>query len=318
MRNFSVTVCFRNINTLIMKKIFIVAVLTILLNPLSSEACNVCGCGVGNYHYGILPQFGKNFVGLRYRYSSFQSTLDGSHAHQYSYETFRTAELWGRFYPVKRVQAFVFVPFNINERIEGPTTKKLKGLGDIIVSANYNVINTYDSTDSFFTHNLLVGAGVKLPTGEYQQIENGLTVNQNFQLGTGSVDVLLNAIHTIRHGNMGMNAEISYSLNSTNKDEYRFGNAARAGLTLFYILRSGGVTVMPHVGISGEYFRDNKQFDQPFPDTGGWASLCNLGSEIYYRNIAVGISWSHPGKQKLFNGLVEANDRTSAHVTIMF
>ncbi len=318
MSNFSVTVGSLNTNILIMKKIFIVAVLTILFTPLSSQACNVCGCGVGNYHYGILPQFGKNFVGLRYRYSSFKSTLDGSHAHQYSYETFRTAELWGRFYPVKRVQAFVFVPFNINERIEGPMTKKLKGLGDIIVSANYHVINTYDSTDRFFKHNLLVGAGLKLPTGEYRQIENGLTVNQNFQLGTGSVDVLLNAIHTIRHGNMGMNAEISYSLNSTNKDEYRFGNAARAGLTLFYILRSGGVTVMPHVGISGEYFRDNKQFDQPFPDTGGWASLCNLGSEIYYRNIAVGISWSHPGKQKLFNGLVEANDRTSAHVTIMF
>ena len=301
-----------------MKKILIVTVLLMLSIPFKSRACSVCGCGVGNYHYGILPQFAKNFVGLRYRYSSYTSTLDGSHAHQYSYETFRTAELWGRFYPAKRVQAFVFVPFNFNEKIEGPTKKNLKGLGDIILSANYNVINTYDSTDRFFKHNLLVGAGLKLPTGEYRQIENGLTVNQNFQLGTGSVDVLLNAIHTIRHGNMGLNAELSYNLNMTNKDEYRFGNSARAGLTMFYIIRSGGLTVMPHVGVSGEYFKDNKQFDQPFSDTGGWASLCNFGSEIYYRSIAVGVSWSHPGKQQLFSGLVEAGDRTSAHVTVMF
>lgn len=312
------TVGFRNFKVLIMKKIFIVTVLSILFVPSKSQACSVCGCGVGNYHYGILPQFGKNFVGLRYSYSSFTSTLDGSHAHQYSYETFRTAELWGRFYPIKRVQAFVFVPFNFNERIEGPTKKNLKGLGDIILSANYNVINTYDSTDRFFKHNLLVGAGLKLPTGEYRQIENGLTVNQNFQLGTGSVDVLLNAIHTIRHGNLGLNAELSYSLNTTNKDEYKFGNAARAGLTIFYILRTGGLTVMPHVGISGEYFRDNKQFDQSFSETGGRASLCNLGSEFYYRSIAIGVSWSHPGKQKLFSGLVSADDRTSAHITVMF
>ena len=150
------------------------------------------------------------------------------------------------------------------------------------------------------------------------QIENGLTVNQNFQLGTGSVDFLLNVIHTIRHNDMGLNAELSYNINTTNKDEYKFGNAGRAGLTAFYVLRAGAVTVMPNVGISGEFFRDNKQFDQPFPDTGGWASLCNVGSEIYYRSVAVGVSWSHPGKQELFNGMVDANDRVSAHVTVMF
>ena len=301
-----------------MKKILIVCFISMLCLPSPSHACNVCGCGVGTYHYGILPQVGKNFVGMRYRYSSFKSTLDDSHAHQYSYETFRTTELWARFYPIKRVQAFVFVPFNFNERREGPTTKNLEGLGDVIISANYNVINTYDSADRFFKHNLLIGAGMKLPTGEYRQIENGLTVNQNFQLGTGSVDVLLNVIHTIRHNNLGLNAELSYNINTTNKDEYKFGNAGRAGLTAFYILRAGAVTVMPNVGISAEFFRDNKQFDQPFPDTGGWASLWNVGSEIYYRSVAVGVSWSHPGKQELFNGMVEADDRVSAHVTVMF
>ena len=135
-----------------MKKILIVCFISMFCLPSASHACNVCGCGVGTYHYGILPQVGKNFVGMRYRYSSFKSTLDDSHTHQYSYETFRTAELWARFYPIKRVQAFVFVPFNFNERREGPTTKNLEGLGDVIISANYNVINTYDSADRFFKH----------------------------------------------------------------------------------------------------------------------------------------------------------------------
>ena len=301
-----------------MKIISILCFLSILFLPSSSDACNVCGCGVGTYHYGILPQVGKNFIGMRYRYSSFKSTLDNSHAHQFSYETFRTAELWARFYPIKRVQAFVFIPFNFNERREGTATNTLKGLGDVIVSANYNVINTYDSSDRFFKHNLLVGAGLKLPTGEYRQIENGLTVNQNFQLGTGSVDFLLNVIHTVRHNDLGVNAELSYNINTTNKDEYRFGNAARAGVTAFYILRAGALTLMPNVGLSGEFFEDNKQFDQPFPDTGGWASLYTIVSEIYFRSIALGVSWSHPGKQKLFSGMVEAKDRLSAHVTVMF
>lgn len=284
----------------------------------SSVACNVCGCGVGNYHYGILPQFNKNFLRIRYRHSSYTSTLDDAHAHPYSYETFQTTELWGRFYPAKKIQAFVFVPFNFNERKEGSQSKRLEGLGDIVISANYNLIHTYDSLKAAFKHNLLVGGGLKLPTGQYRALENGLTVNQNFQLGTGSIDFLFNIIYTVRHKNLGLNTELSYSLNTTNKDEYKFGNAARTGLTAFYVLRAKSLTIMPNVGVSGEFFRDNKQFEAPFPDTGGWASLWNAGSEIYYRSLALGFSYSHSGKQALFNEKVESHDRMSIHVTWMF
>jgi hypothetical protein len=283
-----------------------------------AEACNVCGCGVGNYHYGILPQFGKNFLGMRYRHASYVSTLDESHMDSYSYETFQTMELWGRFYPMKKIQAFVFVPVNFNERREGAGVKSLTGLGDIVISANYNLMNTYDSTNSFLKHNLLVGAGLKLPTGEFREIENGLTVNQNFQLGTGSVDFLFNVIYTVRHKNIGLNTELSYTVTTTNKDEYRFGNTARTGITAFYIFRKGVFTLMPNIGVSGEFFKDNKQFGQPFPDTSGWAALCSIGLETYYRKVAVGFSYSRPGKQALFNEKVEANDRVSAHLTFMF
>ncbi|HET6540184.1 MAG TPA: hypothetical protein VFG46_06850 [Chryseolinea sp.] len=301
-----------------MKKLIPLTFILLILLPSVSQACSVCGCGVGSYHYGILPQFRKNFVGIRYRHSSYVSTLDDSHAEAFSYETFQTAELWGRFYPAKKIQAFIFVPFNFNERIEGLGTTTLKGLGDIVVSANYNLINTYDSLDISWKQNLLVGGGLKLPTGEFQALENGLTVNQNFQLGTGSLDFLFNLIYTIRHKNLGLNTELSYSLNTTNKDEYKFGDALRTSLSAFYIFQVNAITLMPNIGISGEFFKDNKQFGEPFPDTGGWASLYNAGAEIYYRNIALGFSYSHPGEQELFSGKVVTNDRISAHLTFMF
>jgi len=300
-----------------MKKIIFLIGSLVLLDQ-ASHACSVCGCGVGTYHYGILPQFQKNFVGIRYRHSSYVSTLDDSHADAYSFETFQTAELWGRFYPTDRIQAFVFVPFNFNERKEGSEITYLKGIGDIVVSANYNLINTYDSSERLVKHNLLVGGGLKLPTGQFQALENGLTVNQNFQLGTGSLDFLFNVIYTLRYNDVGFNTELSYSLNTTNRDEYRFGNATRAGLTAYYVLRANAVTFMPNIGMSGEFFEDNEQFGVTFPDTGGWATLYNLGTEIYYRNLALGISYSRPGAQQLFSGQVESNDRLAAHLTFMF
>lgn len=300
-----------------MKKFLLLLILYPLLN-FDVHGCNVCGCGVGSYHYGILPQFRKNFAGIRYRHSSFTSTLDNSHADPYSVETFQAAELWGRFYPAKRIQTFAFVPFNFNERQEGSGVKRMKGLGDIVISANYNLLNTFDSTRSIIKHNLLLGAGVKLPTGQYRAIENGLTVNQNFQLGTGSLDFLFNLIHTARYKNWGLNTELSYAANTTNNDEYRFGNATRAGVTAFYIISANAITFMPNVGISGEFFKDNTQYEVPFPDTGGWASLYSAGVEVYVRNMALGFSYGNPGKQALFNDMVRAHDRTSVHLTFMF
>lgn len=100
--------------------------------------------------------------------------------------------------------------------------------------------------------------------------------------------------------------------------EYRFGNATRAGVIAFYIIRAKAITLMPNAGISGEFFNDNQQFKDPFPDTGGWASLYNAGMEIYVRNVALGFSYGHPGKQALFNDKVIAHGRTSVHLTFMF
>lgn len=300
-----------------MKLLLPILIFLISVSAYDADACNTCGCGVANYHYGILPQFQKNFVGLRYRYRSYLSTLDAGHAAQYSHETFQTTELWARFYPLKNLQAFVFVPYNFNKRREDEETLYLQGLGDIVVSANYNVINTYDTTAAL-NHSLLIGAGVKLPTGQFRKIQDGLTVNQNFQLGTGSVDLLFNLIYTVRYKRVGLNTEFTYNHNTTNRDEYRFGNTTRTSITAFVVPKMGALTLMPNAGISLETNEDNKQFGQEFPETGGWAMLYSAGLESYYKNVAVGISYSHPGKQELFDGKVTSNDRISLHLTYMF
>lgn len=300
-----------------MKKIFHILAL-ILIFQSDLLGCNTCGCGVANYHYGILPQFQMNFIGLRYRYRSYNSELETGHLAPYSQETFQSTELWARFYPMKRLQAFVFIPYNFNERIEGEKMTTLRGLGDIVLSANYNILNTYDSTSSGLSHNLLVGAGLKLPTGQFRKIEDGLTVNQNFQLGTGSVDVLLSAIYTLRYKSVGINAEFTYNYNTTNRDEYRFGNTTRTAVNAFFVPKTGAITLMPNAGVSVETFGDNRQYDQMFADSGGHALLYNAGVEAYYQSIAVGVTYTSPGKQELFNGKVTAEDRVAIHVTYMF
>ena len=48
-------------------------------------ACDVCGCSAGGNYFGILPRFGKHFLGIRYQYSAsgillaqFEKMVDSS------------------------------------------------------------------------------------------------------------------------------------------------------------------------------------------------------------------------------------------------
>lgn len=253
-------------------------------------ACGTCGCGVPNFQYGILPQNQNNFVGLRYAQRSFRSRLDASHTATHSKEIFQSLELWGKLCAAKRLQLFVFIPYNINYRQEGEIQTEVQGLGDVLISANYNLINTFKNT-SDLKHSLLFGAGLKLPSGDFNALKSGLTINQNFQLGTGSFDILVSALYSVRHKNTGINTEFSYKYNTTNSNEYRFGNTTKTAVSIFQNFSSNSsITLMPNIGVGIETFGNSSQFKQEYSDSGGWAMFYHAGIESYYKKLAFGLT----------------------------
>lgn len=82
----------------------------IFIDASQLQACDLCGCANGGSFFGILPQSHRQFVGLRYRYSSYESHLNSVNLR--TKEVFQSTELWGRFYPLKRMQVIAFLPFN--------------------------------------------------------------------------------------------------------------------------------------------------------------------------------------------------------------
>ncbi|MCY7351019.1 MAG: hypothetical protein LH606_10160 [Cytophagaceae bacterium] len=168
------------------------------LSPLSSLACDICGCGAGSSFLGIMPQTGRSFLGLRYRVKSYDSHLNSQRLQ--TREVYQSAELWARWYPARRWQILAFLPVNANRQETTDGTHTRKGLGDAILMAHYNLVNTaLDTVARKVDHNLLIGGGVKLPTGQFRYEADGSEVaNPNFQLGTGSTDALFNIIYTLR------------------------------------------------------------------------------------------------------------------------
>ncbi|SFE58756.1 hypothetical protein [Thermoflexibacter ruber] len=302
-----------------MKKYFVLFL--VLLIKSNVLACDICGCGAGSYYIGLMPQFHKNFIGVRYRYSVFDSHLGRSSQNSVfaTQEVFRTTEFWARFYPHQKVQILAFLPYQFNTQLEKGISKNLQGIGDGMMIANYNVFNTlYDTT--IFKHSFWLGGGIKFATGKYQyDVSNHQQVaNPNFQLGTGSYDFLLTANYTIRYRKFGINADVSYKINTQNSQYYRFGNRLSANLQLFYIRNIGNVGLMPNAGFYFESSASDTRNKYYVENTGGNLIATAAGVDIFFKSISAGLNYQIPTIQNLADGQIKAQNRTFIHLTLLF
>lgn len=300
-----------------MKKLLLIIA---LLSCINSSACDVCGCGNGSSFFGILPQSHFKFGGLRYQNKTFDSHFTSKLLR--TEENFQSIEPWLRLYPIKKTQLILMGSFQSNTQtmVASGDIKTLSGFGDVSALAHYNVVNTFfDSTAHTLDHVWLLGGGIKLPTGKYDYtMSQNEVANPNFQLGTGSVDYLLNSIYTIRKNNIGLNVDLSYKINGTNKNHYKFANKSRAILNGFMQLTAGGFTFLPNLGILGEYNTHDKQngIDNQF--SGGYLSTAMLGSEVYYKKITAGFSLQKPIAQDLSGSQLKLRNSFMCHLTLLF
>jgi hypothetical protein len=298
-----------------MKKLVFFAALFL---PLATTACEICGCGPGSSFVGILPQSGRGFAGLRYRIQRFDSHLSSRFLN--TRETYQTAEVWARWFPARRVQVLAFVPYQLNRQDGLGGTYTRQGLGDVTVLAHYNLLNTaLDTVARRVNHTLLVGGGVKAPTGRFRYDADGSEVaNPNFQLGTGSTDPLLSAIYTLRAGAWGWNTDASYRLTTRNADGYRFGNRTTASSSVFFVKNLPALTLLPTLGVVGEYARRDRDRGVPNARTGGYLTLGALGLELYTKRLSAGLNVQVPLAQHWAGGELRSRNRAMAHLTVLF
>lgn len=304
-----------------MKKILVV--LLMILAAAQAGACDICGCGVGSYYTGILPEFNKNIFGLRYRFNSLHTHLTpgGGTSYLTTLEKFNTVDAWAGITLSPRFRLMGYIPINFNEKINQGITTRRNGVGDIGVQGFYRVLDNRTSKGkTYIGQSLWLGAGVKLPTGDYensQKDETGQSAN-TFQLGTGSVDFTLNMMYDLRIQDFGVNATASYKVNTPNKQQYLYGNKLSSTLQGYYKIRvKNKFTVAPNAGIAFETAAKDED-DKLIADvTGGSISLFSAGAEITTGKIAIGGNFQTPLAQQLAKGSVKAGDRVMVHISLM-
>jgi len=302
-----------------MRKIIIFALLSIL-STLSAVACEICGGGLGSNYTGLLPNFNKRFVGVRYHFNQVYTQLDvsGNKTALTNNEKYHTAELWSAWNLGTRWRVMAILPYSKIQKYSYGTDQQSSksGLGDINLSGYYNVLNKSE----IFTQTLWFGAGVKLPTGEYNKDEFITTNSANiYQLGTGSFDFTGSLNYDISIKNIGLNTNVSYKANTRNSDEYQYGNKLTLNGSVYYNASvNEKIKLRPNVGIQHDTQARDQTMGFKIEQTGGYNTNLNVGLESTINNIAIGFSYQTPLSQFVSYGRTELVNKFLTHVTFTF
>ncbi|WP_353181927.1 transporter [Parapedobacter lycopersici] len=292
-------------------------------------ACDICGCGVGTYYLGILPDFNKRFVGLRYQHRPLTTHLgpSGNRTPLTADESYQSYELWGAWNFGTRWRAMAIIPYNFNRREipGGGEAGEKSGLGDVALMGYYKVFEqlTGTSDNKILIHSLWAGIGIKTPTGRYDNSERTNTSQDspnNFQLGTASTDFMANLAYDIRLMDLGLNVNASYKINTENNYAYRYGNKLTANALFYYKFNiQNRLRIAPNAGIMYEtQEKDETQKRYPVAQSGGYATTGIIGLELNAGRLSLGANHQLLLDQHLADGRAIAGNRWMAHASFAF
>jgi hypothetical protein len=294
------------------------AMLLVTAAGLSTYAQSCCCTGAGA-NYSILPNLNRHIIGMRYSYRNFYNEvnslnpdLDGKVMTQHLH----TTELFGRFNLTEKLQLSALLPVNFIRQKNGNQVSNTTGLGDMSLLLQYQVLNPLRCNGNETKHQLRLGAGVKLPSGNFEMDKAG-TFATNLQLGSGSVDFIGNAVYTLRYRKFGVNVLATYRYNTVNPEAYRFGDKAQAGASFFYVFDVSGITLMPQVGITYEHQFENRYNKKLLTYTGGSFLYTHAGFDVYYKNFAFSSAFT-PALMNQLNWEGENKNRYNFEVGVFY
>ncbi|MCB9364888.1 MAG: hypothetical protein H6587_09990 [Flavobacteriales bacterium] len=215
----------------------------------------------------------------------------------------------------------------------------ISGVGDMKIILNHKLFYTKVSSDSLtknrFLHRLILGAGIELPTGSFnkksiQSYETKVTGNTilgqplmkldpHIQSGTGSLNYLFLIQYLIKFNAIGWNTNLSYKINTQNKNSFKFANRFNLYSSLFLMTKiNKSIIIMPNSGISYEFSERDSQNNIEEIDSGGEALFVTPGLKLLIKNVAFDINYHQPIHNYLYGNQPSNKARIIGQLTYNF
>ncbi len=301
-------------------KCFLRLLLTSLLWGLAgpaAHACDICGCFMG-----ITPYDNQSGFSLMHRYRIYNGyrqlgqspdfrptgariffptklNSDDGYAHSHhgdptDFEAFRVVELRGKYFLAQRLELNAFVPYVMNTSQISGRQLNAAGLGDVTVFAGYHLIRAIETAG--LQSRLIVGGGLKLPTGEYtRQSGQGQRYALLNQVGTGTTDGFVYANYIGSFRNAGLSVNTSYRRASENRFRNSFAPSTATFASLFYRVPLGSNWQLYP---SAQFFYEQTKGEMLEGNLTGEHAMENAllgpGLDVYYKNVSLSTSVQLP------------------------
>ncbi len=247
------------------------------------------GCDMCSLYMGLHPNQVKNGISLKYRYSLYETS--SSHVHNGvvhstnpQTRTFQTIETWAQLNLGRKMQVVVMLPFSMNSVEEkGLVMDAYNYIGDVQGLFRYQIYKTESKNE--VVSRVVIGVGLKAPTGKYNINSNSGYLDQHIQTGTGSWDVIYNAGYLLKYKKISFNEEILYRMNTENNLNYQFADRFSSNSTLYYTLGNNTISIIPSLGYLLEFAKEDQLNDQAIINTNGTSHYLVAGVDSYYKML---------------------------------
>ncbi len=279
-----------------------------------------------NYRSSIhtIPNFDSKDIDIKnfnYRHGSNPTATKKTEVPQKTqkdYEIYSSAELRAKFYIQKRIEINAIVPFVMNSNRVDDKMEHVKGVGDITFFAGYHLISKIE--EARFQHRLIIGAGVKLPTGNYYAKNDGNErIDFLLQSGTGSIDYMTYFNYIFAYKKLGFSMNTTYKINGANYYHEQIDNSITNYLNVFYKFRQDK-TLKLFPSIQGYYEYTNGVYIDNVYEAGTRTKVLTggVGVDFFYKNFSLNTSYQLPiYENKIGNNLATAG-KLMAGVTYNF
>ncbi|MCH7402201.1 hypothetical protein ACFOUP_18660 [Belliella kenyensis] len=269
----------------------------LLISSIETYACEACGCALGGFNFGIIPQNEAHFIGIKYSQARFYAEMMHAGQFEYSNDQYQRLDIMGRIAIRERLQLNIVLPYLYNDMVGSHEKETLRGLGDPMMMLNYKVLDQKGNPMEAWLHNLWVGGGIKAPLADFEFSQTTQLINPNFQLGSGSWDFITMGNYTTMKNRWGLNIEGVYKINTANAIDYRFGNQYNLQGSIFYKPKAEKVLPIPMLGLYHESAGTHTFEGFYQVNSGGSATFAQAGVQVQFSKMMLHANYQLPISQ---------------------